>query len=86
MDLIPSVVFRPEITNFVAQLIPPTFIPHTNIPVRSAGAKTNCLDLTQHYNALLTVAWHGAHEDNDLRNLGVGLLHLDGVEWDARGD
>jgi hypothetical protein len=54
------------------------------IPPREADAKTNLVDLTTNYNAMLTEAWLG-RVDNDLATVPIGVHTFGGVDYDARG-
>ncbi len=50
-----------------------------------AAACGNCVDLSQHYNALLTESWiPGGREDKSLSTLPVGLQVFGGVTFDVR--
>jgi hypothetical protein len=54
------------------------------IPPREPETKTNLIDLTTNYNAMLTEAWLG-RPDNDLATMPIGVHTFGGVEYDARG-
>jgi hypothetical protein len=58
--------------------------PKPVFPARDPAAKTNELDLTGFYNAMLTESWHG-NSNNTLASLPTGLQTFGGVEYDVRG-
>lgn len=58
--------------------------PKLVFPKRDETAKTNELDLTPFYNAMLTDSWHG-NSNNSLSSLPGGLQTFGGVEYDVRG-
>lgn len=53
-------------------------------PLRDPKAKTNEIDLSEHYNFILHKNWHDVR-GNDLAELPTGLQTLDGTEFDVRG-
>jgi hypothetical protein len=55
------------------------------LPARDPGAQASQIDLSSHYNALLTQNWHGGVAENDLSSLPRGLQTFDGVRFDVRG-
>jgi hypothetical protein len=54
-------------------------------PPRDPSCGPEHLDLTEHYNATLTMAWHDALPGNDLAKLPQGLQELAGQTYDVRG-
>ncbi|MBI4662028.1 MAG: hypothetical protein HY735_24665 [Verrucomicrobia bacterium] len=54
------------------------------IPARESAAKPNLVDLTPHYNVVLTQHWYGL-PGNDLAELPRGIQTFVDVEFDVRG-
>jgi WD40 repeat protein len=67
----------------------PLPLPRTEWPARAADVPDTCMDLSDHYNALLNVPWRplGVWGDFDdhLGNLASGLRELGGIPFDVRG-
>jgi serine/threonine protein kinase/WD40 repeat protein len=63
--------------------------PREEWPARRPETPAKCVDLTEHYNAHLNVAWQAdenwEHQENDLSDLPQGLVNLAGIQWDIRG-
>src|SRR5580765_99969 len=55
-----------------------------DFPLRDSGALARLVDLSEHYNGLLTDAWQG-FPSNHLAQLPSGLQELGGVPFDVRG-
>jgi hypothetical protein len=62
----------------------PPAAPPLKIPPRDSKAGKQLLDLTKHYNALLTDSWHGG-EGNSLASLPTGIQNFGGIDFDVRG-
>jgi hypothetical protein len=75
-DLMESSLFADEIRNSMRRL---------DYPPRDPLCGPGHLDLTSHYNAALTMAWHPASPGNDLTDLPRGLQDLDAHTYDVRG-
>jgi outer membrane lipoprotein-sorting protein len=52
---------------------------------RAANAGPDLVDLSLHYNAPLTQAWHSGVTNNDLSALPRGLQTIQGIPFDLRG-
>ncbi|MCC2668053.1 MAG: High-affnity carbon uptake protein Hat/HatR, partial [Armatimonadetes bacterium] len=72
---------RKELSEFSARSL------QTRIPPRQPGTPARLIDLTPHYNALLTESWHDLARlpANDLSELGSGQVSLRGTLFDVRG-
>lgn len=55
------------------------------IPARLAQTPSECVDLTEYYNAALLQSWHPGMPNNSLDMLPPGLLLLGDVVFDVRG-
>jgi hypothetical protein len=55
------------------------------IPPRAADVSTKLIDLSFFYNGGLSTNWHGDAPANNLANLGTGVRHLAGTDFDVRG-
>jgi len=66
-----------------------TSIPRDRFPIREPNAGPKQIDLTDHYNALLNVAWNRSQNIRefgfDLSNLPTGLVTFSNVIFDVRG-
>lgn len=71
-----------EIPNWLAQLAEG----RPSAPERLRTNSLSPIDLTAHYNASLSGAWHfGAAEGSDLSEVPQGELELEGTSFDVRG-
>jgi hypothetical protein len=55
------------------------------IPERLPQTPSQCIDLTEYYNAALLQTWHPGMQNNSLEMLPPGLLQLAGAVYDVRG-
>jgi hypothetical protein len=64
----------------------PRFEVQARIPARAPNAGRNLIDLTAHYNAVLSENWMAPREREDnLGELPTGIQTLEGTEFDIRG-